>query len=116
MFMASSLLYTCSLCLNNNHYQRLIHKNSLFTQICLHQIPPRLRVFVKKVKFRPKYILKYARKRKFPPRKEYSGKFNSGVSPELHAEVVDITAAEGKCLNQCVADTDNTPSKVINPM
>lgn len=38
------------------------------------------------------------------PRKEYSGKFNLRVSPELHAEVVAIAAAEGKSLNQCVAE------------
>ena len=38
------------------------------------------------------------------PRKEYSGKFNLRVPPELHAEVVAIAAAEGKSLNQCVAD------------
>ncbi|MBU0910704.1 MAG: type II toxin-antitoxin system HicB family antitoxin [Proteobacteria bacterium] len=38
------------------------------------------------------------------PHKEFSGKFNLRVSPELHAEVVAIAAAEGKSLNQCVAD------------
>ena len=38
------------------------------------------------------------------PRKEYSGKFNLRVSPELHAEVAAKAAAEGKSLNKCVAD------------
>jgi predicted HicB family RNase H-like nuclease len=39
------------------------------------------------------------------PRKEYSGKFNLRVPPELHAEIVIKAAAEGKSLNQWVTDT-----------
>lgn len=38
------------------------------------------------------------------PYKQYSGKFNLRVTPELHAEVAAKVAAEGKSLNQCVAD------------
>ncbi len=38
------------------------------------------------------------------PQKKYSGKFNLRVTPELHAEVAAKAAAEGKSLNQCVAD------------
>ncbi len=38
------------------------------------------------------------------PHKQYSGKFNLRVTPELHAEVAAKAAAEGKSLNQCVAD------------
>ena len=38
------------------------------------------------------------------PRKEYSGKFNLRVSPQLHAEIVTRATAAGKCLNQWVAD------------
>ncbi len=38
------------------------------------------------------------------PKKQYSGKFNLRVSPELHADVATKAAAEGKSLNQCVAD------------
>jgi len=38
------------------------------------------------------------------PRKEYSGKFNLRVSPQLHAEVAVRATAEGKSLNQWVAD------------
>ena len=38
------------------------------------------------------------------PRKEYSGKFNLRVSPELHAEISARAAAAGKSLNQWVAD------------
>ena len=41
------------------------------------------------------------------PRKEYSGKFNLRVSPELHAEIATRAAAEGKSLNQWVADMLN---------
>ena len=38
------------------------------------------------------------------PVKEYSGKFNLRVPPELHAEIAARAAAEGKSLNQCVTD------------
>lgn len=38
------------------------------------------------------------------PHKEYSGKFNLRVSPELHAKIAAKAAAEGKSLNQCVKD------------
>ena len=38
------------------------------------------------------------------PRKEYSGRFNLRVSPHLHAEIATRAMAEGKSLNQWVAD------------
>ena len=38
------------------------------------------------------------------PRKEYSGRFNLRVSPQLHAEIVTRAVSEGKSLNQWVAD------------
>lgn len=38
------------------------------------------------------------------PRKEYSGKFNLRVPPELHAEIAAKAATEGKSLNKCVTD------------
>ena len=38
------------------------------------------------------------------PRKAYSGKFNLRVSPKLHAEITARAFAEGKSLNQWVAD------------
>jgi predicted HicB family RNase H-like nuclease len=38
------------------------------------------------------------------PKKEYSGRFNLRVSPELHAEISTRAAAAGKSLNQWVAD------------
>lgn len=51
-----------------------------------------------------KVFLEMCREEGINPNKEYSGKFNLRVSPELHAEVVAKAAAEGKSLNQCVAD------------
>jgi predicted HicB family RNase H-like nuclease len=38
------------------------------------------------------------------PRKEYSGKFNLRISPQLHAEIATKATAAGKSLNQWVAD------------
>ncbi|MCG6869105.1 MAG: type II toxin-antitoxin system HicB family antitoxin [Gammaproteobacteria bacterium] len=38
------------------------------------------------------------------PRKEYSGKFNMRVPPQLHAEIVGAAQAQGKSLNQWVVD------------
>lgn len=38
------------------------------------------------------------------PYKEYSGKFNLRVPPDLHAEIASRAAAAGKSLNQWVAD------------
>jgi predicted HicB family RNase H-like nuclease len=39
------------------------------------------------------------------PRKEYSGKFNLRIPPELHREIAAIATAEEKSINQWVADT-----------
>jgi predicted HicB family RNase H-like nuclease len=41
------------------------------------------------------------------PRKEYSGRFNLRVSPELHAEMAARAVAAGKSLNQWVTDILN---------
>ena len=38
------------------------------------------------------------------PRKEYSGKFNLRISPQLHAEIATKATAAGKSLNQWAAD------------
>lgn len=38
------------------------------------------------------------------PRKEFSGRFNLRVPSSLHAEIATRAAAEGKSLNQWVAD------------
>ena len=46
------------------------------------------------------------------PGKQFSGKFNLRVSPELHSDIALRAAAEGKSLNQWVADVlDET----VNP-
>lgn len=39
------------------------------------------------------------------PKKEYSGKFNLRVPIKLHADIASAAAAQGKSLNQWVADT-----------
>ena len=39
------------------------------------------------------------------PYKEYSGKFNLRISPELHAEIASRASAEGKSLNQWIVET-----------
>ena len=39
------------------------------------------------------------------PYKEYSGKFNLRLPPELHAEIASRALAEGKSLNQWVVET-----------
>ncbi|MCM2286105.1 MAG: type II toxin-antitoxin system HicB family antitoxin [Desulfobacula sp.] len=49
-------------------------------------------------------FLDICQKENLCPYKEYSGKFNLRVSPELHAKIVERAAAEGKSLNQCVSD------------
>jgi len=38
------------------------------------------------------------------PRKEYSGKFNLRIPPRMHSEIAVIATAEGKSINQWVAD------------
>ena len=38
------------------------------------------------------------------PRKEYSGKFNLQIQPELHADIAAKALVAGKSLNQWVAD------------
>ncbi|OQK16236.1 DNA repair protein [Methyloprofundus sedimenti] len=39
------------------------------------------------------------------PRKNYSGKFNVRIPPELHANISSVAIAEGKSLNQWVVET-----------
>ena len=38
------------------------------------------------------------------PRKQFSGKFNVRLPPELHASIAAAAAADGKSLNQWVTD------------
>lgn len=51
-----------------------------------------------------KVFLEMCREDRVEPRKAYSGKFNLRVSPHLHAEIAARAVAEGKSLNQWVAD------------
>lgn len=51
-----------------------------------------------------KVFLDMCREDGVEPRKEYSGKFNLRVSPQLHAAIAAKAAADGKSLNQWVAD------------
>ena len=51
-----------------------------------------------------KVFLDMCREDGVEPRKEFSGRFNLRVSPELHAEISTRAAAEGKSLNQWVTD------------
>ena len=49
------------------------------------------------------------------PRRQYSGKFNVRISPELHANIAACAAAAGKSLNQWVSDILSHPS-MLNEM
>lgn len=51
-----------------------------------------------------KVFLDMCREDGVEPRKEYSGRFNLRVSPQLHAEISTRAVAAGKSLNQWVAD------------
>lgn len=51
-----------------------------------------------------KVFLEACAKRGIDPQKEYSGKFNVRVATDLHADIASAAAAEGKSLNQWVAD------------
>lgn len=51
-----------------------------------------------------KVFLEMCREDGIEPRKEYSGKFNLRVSPQMHTEIVTRAMAEGKSLNQWVID------------
>ena len=52
-----------------------------------------------------KVFLDMCREDGVEPRKEYSGKFNLRVPPQLHAEIVAKAAASGKSLNQWITET-----------
>ena len=51
-----------------------------------------------------KVFLDMCREDGVEPRKQFSGKFNVRISPELHAEIATAAAADGKSLNQWVSD------------
>ncbi len=48
------------------------------------------------------------------PRKEYSGKFNLRINPDLHAEVSARAMATGKSLNQWITDLINQSIQTTN--
>ncbi len=50
-------------------------------------------------------IDKYCKEKGIEPYKEYSGKFNLRIPPELHAEIASKASTEGKSLNQWIVDT-----------
>jgi predicted HicB family RNase H-like nuclease len=52
-----------------------------------------------------KVFLDVCKEKGIEPYKEYSGKFNLRISPELHAEIAAKATAEGKSLNQWVVET-----------
>ena len=52
-----------------------------------------------------KIFLDVCKEKGIEPYKNYSGKFNLRIPPNLHAEVAARAAAEGKSLNQWVAET-----------
>ena len=51
-----------------------------------------------------KVFLEMCKEEGINPHKDYSGKFNLRVPPELHAEIAARAGAEGKSLNKCVTD------------
>ena len=51
-----------------------------------------------------KVFLEMCAEESVEPRKEYSGKFNVRVPPELHADISAAAAAAGKSLNQWVLE------------
>jgi len=51
-----------------------------------------------------KVFLEMCKEEGLNPNKEYSGTFNLRVPPELHAQIAERAAAEGKSLNKCVTD------------
>ena len=51
-----------------------------------------------------KVFLAMCREDGVEPGKQYSGKFNVRISPELHATIAAAAAADGKSLNQWITD------------
>ncbi len=52
-----------------------------------------------------KVFLDVCEEKGIEPYKEYSGKFNLRISPEIHAEIASMASADGKSLNQWVVET-----------
>ena len=52
-----------------------------------------------------KVFLDVCKEKGIEPYKEYSGKFNLRIPPELHAEIASKASTEGKSLNQWIVET-----------
>jgi predicted HicB family RNase H-like nuclease len=52
-----------------------------------------------------KVFLDVCKEKGIEPYKEYSGKFNLRIPPELHSELALRASAEGKSLNQWIVET-----------
>jgi predicted HicB family RNase H-like nuclease len=52
-----------------------------------------------------KVFLEVCEEKGIEPYKEYSGKFNLRIPPELHAEIASRASATGKSLNQWIVET-----------
>jgi predicted HicB family RNase H-like nuclease len=63
--------------------------------------PDELRIELKKSL---QVFLEVCKEKGIEPYKEYSGKFNLRIPSELHSEIAEKAAAEGKSLNRWVAD------------
>ena len=62
-----------------------------------------------------KVFLQACDQRGIEPRKEFSGKFNVRIPPELHQQAVENAAASGKSLNQWVGDVLNEAARSEPP-
>ena len=49
--------------------------------------------------------LEVCREKGISPKKEYSGKFNLRLSPQLHSTIATIAAGEEKSINEWVSET-----------
>ena len=62
-----------------------------------------------------KVFLQACDQRGIEPRKEFSGKFNVRIPPELHQQAAENAAASGKSLNQWVGDVLNEAARSEPP-
>ncbi len=57
-----------------------------------------------------KVFLQMCKEDKVEPKKNFSGKFNVRIPPELHEDISNVAISEGKSLNQWVVETLNYAS------
>jgi predicted HicB family RNase H-like nuclease len=50
-----------------------------------------------------KVFLEVCEEKGISPRKDYSGKFNLRISPELHSKIAAMAASKDKSINECVS-------------